>query len=69
MKNILRRLKEDELLEKQNWLSLIKFYNSQLDKHFNMHSFFYRLREKAVNEVEACDIQLQFLDFEIMESE
>ena len=65
MIDMLIRLKENELRDKQNWLKLIKFYNHELDKHFNMHSFFYRLREKAVNEVQACDIQIQYLDMEI----
>lgn len=65
MNDNLIKLRNIEISEKQNWLSLIKFYNTQLDKHYNMHSFFYRLRDEAVNKVEGCDIQLQFIEWSI----
>jgi|LGVF01.2.fsa_nt_gb hypothetical protein len=69
MKKILRRLRENELRDKQEWLRLIKFYNSEIDKYSALHSFYYKMKEDAVNEVVACDIQIQFLDYELKEGE
>jgi len=65
MNDILRELKANELNNKRVWLDLIKFYNDRLESLEYTHSMYYRLKRDAVDKVLQCDIQIQYLEFEL----
>jgi len=63
----LKELIENEKLEKRNWLDLISFYNRKLDDLKGAYSFFYTLKEDAVDKVVQCDISIQYFEVELEE--
>ena len=47
---------------KRAYLSCIKFYDEQIDKHTHLASVFYRLKEKAIFKIEGIDIQIDYIE-------
>ena len=67
MNRRLLQMREKELNDKRVWLDLISFYNSKLDELENSYSIYQYLKREAVDDVLKCDIQINYLDFEIKE--
>ena len=65
MNKRLLQMRENEVNDKRVWLDLISFYNSKLDEIKNSYSIYQYLKGEAVDEVLKCDIQINYLDFEI----
>jgi hypothetical protein len=36
-----------------------------MDEYNALHEFYYDLRDKAVDKIEQCDVQIQFLEYEL----
>ena len=66
----MNRLQQMLRLEKDNkraHLSCISFYNKKIDEHTHITNVFFKLRDKAVNKVEGCNIQIDYIEREIEE--